>query len=207
MSEIMKSTERLLLRPRGHRSWWRAGSVLAVSALVSAVLAGSAQVVAAGTVLPHPLTVDAAIGAAATASSAPDGSPAANAVDGTASTAWCATQWTGSVIVDLGSRHVLTGLGVTLGSTASASTVSIDLADNQDDWHPVTTARNVAMNGNTPGYIAVPAGQTARYARLTVTTGDGSPACVGEFRLFTDINRPDMMLGADLSAIRSSSRV
>jgi arabinogalactan endo-1,4-beta-galactosidase len=173
--------------------------LLAVVAVTAVALAGPGRATAVGDAVPPPSrAVDIAIGANATASSAATGSPAANATDGTASTSWCATQWTGSVVVDLGARHTLSGLGVTLGSTASPSTVSIDLAVTADAWHPVSSASNAALNGNTPAYISLPSRQSARYARLTVTTGDGAPACAGEFRLFADTHT-DMMLGADLS--------
>jgi arabinogalactan endo-1,4-beta-galactosidase len=174
--------------------------VLLGTVVVAAVtLIGSAQATTGEHGVPHvSRAVDIAIGAAATATSAAAGSPASNAVDGSASTSWCATQWTGSVVVDLGRRRALDGLGVTLASTASPSTVSIDLATAAGAWHPVAAAREIALNGNTPSYVPLPAGQTARYARLTVTTGDGSPACVGQFRLFADTDA-DMMLGADLS--------
>ena len=172
--------------------------LVATVALATVALTGSAQATAADTA-PHPSrAVDIAIGAGTSASSAAANTPAANAVDGSASTAWCATQWTGSVVVDLGGPRTLSGLGVTLGSTASPATVSIDLAVSAGSWHPVPAARSIALAGDTPSYISSPEGQTARYARLTVTTGDGTPACVGEFRLFADTNT-NMMLGADLS--------
>src|SRR5207248_2196880 len=65
---------------------------------------------------------------------------------------------------------------------------------------PVASAQNIALNGNTPSYVALPRTQAARYARLTVTTGDGTPACVGEFRLLGYDGVTDhMLLGADLS--------
>jgi arabinogalactan endo-1,4-beta-galactosidase len=103
-------------------------------------------------------------------------------------------------VVDLGGPRTLSGLGVTLGSTASPATVSIDLAIAAGSWHPVASARSIALRGNTPSYVPLPERQIARYARLTVTTGDGTPACVGDFRLFADTNAgTDMMLGADLS--------
>ncbi len=178
----------------------RVRRLLATVALATMVLTSSAQATTVDAV-PHPTrAVDIAIGASTTASSAAANSPASNTVDGSASTAWCATQWTGTVTVDLGAPRTLSGLGVTLGSTASPATVSIDLAVAAGTWHPVPAARSIALTGNTPSYIPLPAGQTARYARLTVTTGDGTPACVGEFRLFTDTHADtDMMLGADLS--------
>jgi arabinogalactan endo-1,4-beta-galactosidase len=148
---------------------------------------------------PPPLRVNLAIGAEASATSAAADSPAANAVDGSATTTWCATQWTGSVTIDLGAQRTLSGAGLTLGATASPSAVSLALATRLDAWKPVPSARNIALNANTPSYIALNA-QPARYARLTVTTGDGAPACVGELRLFGEDAATDaMMLGADLS--------
>lgn len=175
-------------------------AVLAV-VLCAVALTGSAQVVSADPATPHiPMAVNVAIGANASASSAASGFPPSNAVDGSASTAWCATQWTGSLVVDLGSSRSLVGLGVTLASTASPSTASIELSDTAGSWSVVPAARNIALNGNVPAYVPLPHEQTARYARLTVTTGDGTPACVGEFRMFADDRTSaDMLLGADLS--------
>jgi arabinogalactan endo-1,4-beta-galactosidase len=149
---------------------------------------------------PHGLAVNLALsGASATATGAAEGSPAGAAIDGSASTKWCATQWSGTLTVDLGSARTLTGLGVTLAAGAAQSNASIDVATRPGDWHPVDAARNVALSGNTPSYVPLDT-QQVRLARITVSTGDGSPACVGEFRLFgpsPSTNR--MMLGADLS--------
>jgi arabinogalactan endo-1,4-beta-galactosidase len=145
-------------------------------------------------------SVNLAIGASATATSAGSGAPASNAVDGSATTTWCATQWTGSVTVDLGSARALDSIGVTLGATASPSTAAIALASQAGSWQPVASAQNIALNGNAPSYVALPRMQSVRYARLTVTTGDGTPACVGEFRLLGHDGATDhMLLGADLS--------
>jgi arabinogalactan endo-1,4-beta-galactosidase len=146
------------------------------------------------------LSVNLAIGASASATSTGSGAPASNAVDGSATTTWCATQWTGAVTVDLGARRTLDGIGVTLGATASPSTAAIALGTQAGSWQPVASAQNVALNGNTPSYIPLPHPQSARYARLTVTTGDGTPACVGEFRLLGHNGATDrMQFGADLS--------
>ena len=147
-----------------------------------------------------PLSVNLALGATATATSAASGSPAANAVDGSATTTWCATQWTGTVVVDLGGERALDSIGVTLGATAFPSTVAISLRTATGASQPVPSAQNIALNANTPSYVALPREQAARYAEITVTTGDGSPACVGEIRLFGEHQATDeMMLGADLS--------
>jgi arabinogalactan endo-1,4-beta-galactosidase len=168
------------------------------------------------------LSVDVAVGAGATASSAAGGAPEGSAVDGSASTAWCAAQWSGSLVVDLGRRRALDGIGVTLGAGASASTASVELADGSADdaadgsaddaadgsagraagWRAVGAARGVALDGGEPSYVPLPAGTAARYARLTVGSVDGSAACVGEFRLFGRGAAADrMMLGADLSFV------
>jgi arabinogalactan endo-1,4-beta-galactosidase len=147
-----------------------------------------------------PLSVNLALGATATATSAAGGQTAANAVDGSATTTWCATQWTGAVTVDLGAVRKLDSVGVTLGATAFPSSVAISLATDTESWRPVSSAQNIALDANTPSYVALPRVQSARFAQVTVTTGDGSPACVGEIRLFgADRATDQMMLGADLS--------
>jgi hypothetical protein len=70
--------------------------LLATVALATVVLTGSAQATTADVVPPPTRAVNIAIGASTSASTAAANSPASNAVDGSASTAWCATQWTGS---------------------------------------------------------------------------------------------------------------
>ncbi|HZC71036.1 MAG TPA: glycosyl hydrolase 53 family protein, partial [Jatrophihabitans sp.] len=139
-------------------------------------------------------------GASASATSAADGKPASAAIDGSASTAWCATQWSGTLTVDLGAPRTVTGLGVTAAAGAFSANASVELASTAGNWHAVPSARNIVLEGNTPSYISLDGPQTVRYARLTASTGDGSPACIGEFRLFGhSAQTNDMMLGADLS--------
>src|SRR5262249_14150261 len=151
---------------------------VAAVAILALAIPGAASAAPSGQHQPA-RTVDVALGAAATATSAAAGNPAANAVDGSATTPWCATQWTRSVTVDLGTPRTVTGAGIPLAAPAPPSTASLELATEAGDWQPVPAARNIALNGNAPAYLAL--GQRARYARLTVTTGDGAPACVGEF--------------------------
>ena len=180
-----------------------ATGVLAVAAIPSAALAAPGQGGSGGGPHAAPPSVDLAIGAGATATSAPADHPATDAVDGSATTTWCATQWTGTVTIDLGTTRSLDGAGITLGATASPSTAALALATQPGAWQPVRSAQNIALNGNSPGYVDLPGGSRARYAQLTVTTGDGTPACVGEFRLFgQDAATDSMMLGADLSFTR-----
>jgi hypothetical protein len=67
--------------------------------------------------------LDIALTGTATASTEASGSPAVNAIDGSASTDWCSTQWTGNLTVDLGRVRTLDGFGLTLGSTATTALV------------------------------------------------------------------------------------
>src|SRR5947199_4094095 len=61
---------------------------------------------------PSQTSLNIALEGTATADTEATGSPAANAIDGSASTQWCSTQWTGSVTVDLGRARTLDGLGL-----------------------------------------------------------------------------------------------
>jgi arabinogalactan endo-1,4-beta-galactosidase len=186
---------------RGRHLGRRAIVMLVAVTTLAGTLAASARASRTG----HPgwargPAVNLALGANATATSAAAGGPASSATDGNAGTSWCATQWTGTVTVDLGQVRAVSGVGVTLAPTATPSTASLALGTATGAWHPVGAAQNIVLNGNTPSYVALRGGQRARYAKLTVTTGDGTPACVGEFRLFGhDADTDSMMLGSDLS--------
>src|SRR6201992_4270043 len=78
-----------------------------------------------------------ALAGSATASTEASGSPAANAIDGDASTQWCSTQWTGDVTVDLGSVRTLNGFGLTLGSGATTALVNISAGTDPSALSPV----------------------------------------------------------------------
>ena len=149
---------------------------------------------------PAPLAVNLALGGTATASTEQAAAPAANAIDGDASTAWCPAAGSGSVVVDLGRERRLTGLGVTLAEGDAAATATLALAGSSGRWRTVTGPAAVFAAG-VPAYVPVrddAAG--ARFARLTLTSADGTAPCVGELRLFgrTDA-ASDMALGGDLS--------
>jgi arabinogalactan endo-1,4-beta-galactosidase len=185
-------------------AFWRPVVVgLAVVATVGAVAVARGSMPARTSPRSGPgPSVNLALRGSATADSAAANQPAGNAVDGDAATAWCATGWTGSVTVDLGARRALDGLGVTLAAGAATSTASLALGSTVAGLSTVPSARSVALDGGAPSYLSVPAGTSARYARLTVSTGDGSAACVGEFRLFgRDPAVARMALGADLSFV------
>jgi hypothetical protein len=83
------------------------------SSLGGSVVAGSAF----GASPPGPgLALNVGLTGTATASTSQDNDPASNAIDGSASTSWCSTQWTGTLTVDLGQVRRLSGFGFTLGT-------------------------------------------------------------------------------------------
>jgi arabinogalactan endo-1,4-beta-galactosidase len=161
------------------------------------------QAAAADQHKPQQTSLDIALapGVTATATTAANGSPASNAIDGSASTPWCATQWTSSVTVDLGSARTLDGLGLTLGPAATTALVNFSAGDDPTQLQPVPGATQQSAPAGEPAYWPVPNGRlTARYVKVDVTDNDGTPPCIGELRLFAamPINAiPER--GADLS--------
>jgi Glycosyl hydrolase family 53/F5/8 type C domain len=150
---------------------------------------------------PPGTSVDIALTGTATGSSAASGDPAANAIDGSASTNWCSTEWTGSVTVDLGRVRSLNGFDLTLGSVATTALVNLSYGTTADALHPVTDAQQQSVPAGEPVYW--PAGHRtlrARFVKVDVTDNDGMPPCIGELRLFEHMPQdtiPDR--GADLS--------
>lgn len=147
-------------------------------------------------------TVNWALSGQATATSAQSGDPAADAIDGSASTAWCGGSWTDSLTVDLGHVRTLDGLGITLAEGSPSASASISVADQAGSWKALPSARLVALDPGSPMYVPASGGSgvTGRYVRLSVISGTGAPVCVGEFRLFgPDPAATAMERGADLS--------
>ena len=145
-----------------------------------------------------PLTVNIGLTGTATATTSQANATPARALDGNAATAWCATEWTGTLTVDLNQARALGGFGLTLTGGDPTAEVSVAYATSTSDWHKVSSAQHMPVPPNEPVYL--PADVTARYAQLTVTDWDGKPPCVGEFRLFA--RAPDTTLkfaGADLT--------
>ncbi len=150
---------------------------------------------------PAQTSLDIALEGTATASTEAAGSPASNAIDGSASTDWCSTQWTGSVTVDLGHVRSLDGLGLTLGSTATTALVNFSYGDDPSSLRPVPGATEQSVPAGEPVYWPAAGGWLrARYVKVDVTDNDGTPPCIGELRLFApmplDVIRDR---GADLS--------
>ena len=161
------------------------------------------QAAAADQHKPQQTSLDIALapGVTATTSGSVTGSPASNAIDGSASTLWCSNAWTGSVTVDLGSDRTLDGLGLTLGPGATTALVDFSAGDDPTQLQPIPGDTQQSAPAGEPAYWPVPNGRlTARYVKVDVTDNDGTPPCIGEFRLFAamPINAiPDR--GADLS--------
>ncbi|HUA06139.1 MAG TPA: glycosyl hydrolase 53 family protein [Solirubrobacteraceae bacterium] len=145
--------------------------------------------------------LDIALTGTASASTEASGSPAMNAIDGSASTDWCSTQWTGDLTVDLGRVRTLDGFGLTLGSTATTALVNLSYGTTAGSLAPVANAQQQSVPAGEPVYW--PAGHgviRARYVKIDVTDNDGTPPCIGELRLFAPAPMsaiPDR--GADLS--------
>ena len=137
----------------------------------------------------------------ASASTEASGSPASNAIDGSASTDWCSTMWTGTLTVDLGRVRSLDGFGVTLGDTTTAALVNLRYGTTAGSLTPARDAQQQSVPAGEPVYW--PAGHgmiRARYVQIDVTDGNGTPPCIGELRLFAPAPlgaTPDR--GADLS--------
>ncbi len=152
---------------------------------------------------PQQTSLDIALAGTATASTEAAGSPASNAIDGSASTPWCSTEWTGSVTVDLGSVRTLDGLGLTLGSGATTALVNFSAGNDPSNLRPVADATQQSVPAGEPAYWPAPGPSgriQARYVKVDVTDNDGTPPCIGELRLFAAMPLsaiPDR--GADLS--------
>src|SRR2546423_11105866 len=122
------------------------------------------------------LALNIAVTGPATASTAQDNDPAANAIHGRASTSWCSTQWTGTLTVDLGQVQRLSGLGFTLGSMDTTASVSLSYATTAGAWQRPRSTQQMSVPAGEPVYLpASGSGLKARYAQLSVTDNDGTP--------------------------------
>jgi arabinogalactan endo-1,4-beta-galactosidase len=147
------------------------------------------------------MALNAALTGTATATYEAAESPAADAIDGDATTQWCSTMWTGSLTVDLGHARPLSGVGVTLGATSTTALVDLSYATTDGGWRPVPGGQQQSVPAGEPVYWPEPAGSLdARYVKIDVTDNNGTPPCVDELRLFERVAPgaiPDR--GADLS--------
>ena len=179
------------------------GAALAAIALTS-LLPGGSVVPKTASADPPPApgsALNVALTGTATASSEQSDSPAANAIDGSASTNWCSTQWTGTLTVDLGHVRTLNGFGFTLGSMDTTASVSLAYATTAGDWRRPQITQQMSVPANEPVYLPASwRGVRARYVELAVTDNNGTPPCVGELRLFSKVAAATIPeRGADLS--------
>jgi hypothetical protein len=141
-----------------------------------------------------------ALAGTATPSTAASGSPAAQAIDGDASTQWCSTQWTGNVTVDLGSVRTLNGFGLTLANTATTALANISAGTDPNALQPVPDLQQQTPPAGKPVYWPLRGTIRARYVKIDVTDNDGTPPCIGEFRAFSPTSSEVLpSRGADLS--------
>jgi arabinogalactan endo-1,4-beta-galactosidase len=112
---------------------------------------------------------------------------------------WCPSSWTGSLVIDLGQVRPLDGIGITMDAASPSASATIEFAATPGSWTALPAAHLIALDPGNPMYVPVPTGDQARYARLTVKSGTGAPACIGEFRLFGADPAARMALGGDLS--------
>jgi arabinogalactan endo-1,4-beta-galactosidase len=189
--------------------WLLAGSGGTPAPNLPARITGAAATATASAALHQPTqtSLDIALEGTATADTAATNDPASNAIDGSATTDWCATQWTGAVTVDLGRVRSLDGLGITLGDSATTALVNFSAGDDPNNLTPVANATQQSVPAGEPAYWPEQSTQSthnaqlkARYVKVDVTDGDGTPPCIGELRLFEQMplnTIPDR--GADLS--------
>ena len=104
---------------------------------------------------PHDQTsLNIALTGTATASTEASGSPASNAIDGSASTDWCSTQWTGSLTVDLGRVRALDGFGLTLGRRRDDGAGQPQLRHDRRSLTPVPDAQQQSVPAGRAGVLA-----------------------------------------------------
>ncbi len=193
-------------RKVGRLRWWVPAAIMLAFGLVVGMAAAPTVGVRSGSAIADSFpsigeSLNVALTGTATASTEQPGSPASNAIDGSASTEWCSTQWTGTVTVDLGRARRLDGFGLTLAPTATTALVQMQYAITPGDWHPVPGVQQQSVPAGEPVYWPAADGSLrARYVQVSVTDNDGTPPCIGELRLFERVRRntiPDR--GADLS--------
>jgi arabinogalactan endo-1,4-beta-galactosidase len=195
-----------MMRTRPHGPWWVLAVVLlsCACALIAVALVPNRAVRFGNALADSPqqpgTSLNVALTGTATASTEADGSPASNAIDGSATTQWCSTQWTGNVTIDLGRVRSLDGFGLTLGKVATTALVNITYGTDPNSMHPVADAQQQSVPAGEPVYWPAKRDVMARYVKVDVTDNDGTPPCIGELRLFGQMPAnviPDR--GADLS--------
>ncbi|HEX4791625.1 MAG TPA: discoidin domain-containing protein [Actinospica sp.] len=132
-----------------------------------------------------------ALGKSATASSTTSGFPAANAVDGNASTYWESTDgtWPATLTVDLGSSQSLGHVVLDLPSTwpTRTQTLSVLGSANDSTWSTLVGSATYTFNPSTNNSVTInlPAGTSDRYIELSFSANNvQNGAQVAEFGVY-----------------------
>ena len=109
-----------------------------------------------------------AVNLALAGSASADGGPAAQAIDGSASTSWCSDAAPARLRVDLRRVRWLSGLGLTLAAGSATSPLRLDVSPDGRHWWPA--AQNVNAPAGEPTYVALPhLTRLVRFVRLTAS--------------------------------------
>jgi len=186
---------------RQHR--FSRSALLLVMVISSSLLQAQPALGTAQTPLVMPGGIDVAIGQPATASSATAGQPAANALDGDATTHWCpgAGAMEAHLTVDVGALQQFNGTGITWAGRAPEQ-YEVQFSVDGSHWQPLPATRTVA-NTLTSFDLVDGRAAPARFVRLSFSDSAALP-CVAEFRSYASPpSAAGLIRGADISTLRA----
>ena len=150
-----------------------------------------------------PPGIDVAIGQPATASSETTDQPAANALDGDATTHWCPGAETADaqLTVSFDDLHPINGTGVTwVGRAPEQYKVQFSVDGNH--WQPLPATRSI-WNTLTSFDLVDRRAAPVRFVRLSFADSAALP-CVAEFRVYASPpSAARLIRGADISTLRA----
>jgi hypothetical protein len=189
-----------MLRKHGSRQ-----IILLLTTLIASTLLSISPALGAKRTPPDsmPAGIDVAIVQSASASSEAAGQPAANAVDGDATTHWCpgAGATNAQLTVGLGQRYQLNGTGVTWVARVPQHS-SVQISRDGRHWQQLAGSRSSA-GALTVFNQADRHEESARFVRLSFSDSAGLP-CVGALRAYASPHSAAQLIrGADLSTLRA----
>lgn len=150
-----------------------------------------------------PPGIDVAIGQPATASSATDDQPSANALDGDATTHWCpgAGVSAAQLTVDLDRQHQINGTGITWVGRAPEQ-YDVQISVDGSHWRRLPSSRSI-WNTLTSFDLADERAAPARFIRLSFADSAALP-CVAAFRAYASPpSAARLIRGADISTLHA----
>ena len=140
----------------------------------------------AASLAPGATALDIAPTGTASASTAASGAPASNAIDGSASTNWCASEWTGTLTVDSVAARPRWLWPDARAARRRPRRCRSAYASVAGDWERPKAAQQMSVPAGEPVYVPLSGGGAAAPAtcKVSVTDNDGTPPCIGELRLF-----------------------